>query len=233
MKKVISCLKGIGLISLICLMTACSSTLQPTVELDTNYFSGEKMKVGVLYIAPIDKATTHITGASCLLCYAVASALTSELDTHLENTLSNDELVKIKELVVSEYKELSKDTKLITLDQPIKELKDFKGELGFAKKDFRSLKESLAIDLLVVLELPRHGAFRSFSNYIPNGDPQGYIAGLLYSVDLSTNAYVQYLDLTEMVQQTGEWDEPPSFPSVTTAYYQAAENLKKKIRDSI
>lgn len=215
------------------LLTACSSTPQPTVTLNTNLFSKDDLKIGVVYISPEEKATTHIFGASCLLCYGVASALTSELDTHLETTITTDELTKMRDLVLSEYSQRSKNVELIELPTSINELNDFNGELGFAKKDFRAFKENFGIDLLVVLEISRHGAYRSFSDYIPNGDPQGHVAGLLYSVDLNTNAYVQYMVINEIIQPSGEWDEPTSFPSVTTSYYQAIENGKKKIEIAI
>lgn len=233
MRKLGFSFKGFVVAGLTVLLVACKSTPQPTVALNTNYFANDDLKVGVLYIPPEEKATTHIFGASCLLCYGFASALTSELDTHLAKNISTDELTKIKDLVLSEYSQRSQETELITLPSPIEDLKEFSGELGFAEKDFRPLKETLDLDLLVVLQVPRHGAFRSFSEYIPNGDPQGYVAGLLYSVDLNTNAYVQYLDITEKVQPSGEWDEPTDFPSVTTSYYQAIENMKQKIKNAI
>jgi len=226
-------IKHLSIVLIALFLTACGSTPQPTVELKTNMFVDDKVKVGFVYNAPKDKATTHISGAGCLLCYGVASALTSKLDTHLESTIGTEELTKIKELVISKYKTRSENIELVYLPKAISKLKSFKGELGFAKKDFRALKDSLNVDLLVVLQLNSHGAHRSFSNYIPNGDPQGHIAGLLYSVDLNTNAYVQYLEINENVQPAGEWDEPTSFPSVTTSYYQAIENAKQKIKDAI
>jgi hypothetical protein len=33
------------------------------------------------------------------------------------------------------------------------------------------------------------------------------------------------------VSAQGEWDEPPKFPGLTTAYYQAIELAKDKIKD--
>jgi hypothetical protein len=215
------------------LLTACGSTPQPTVTLNTNLFAKQDLRVGFVYNAPKGKAETHIYGASCLLCYGVASAMTSKLDTHLQTTINNDELTKIKELVLSEYSEKTANITMIKLATPIDKLKKFKGELGFAKKDFRPLKETLNLDLLIVLNINQHGAFRSFSTYVPNGDPQGYITGLLYAVDLNSNAYTQYLQINETVQPAGEWDEPTDFPSVTTSYYQAVENVKEKLKDAI
>jgi hypothetical protein len=221
------------IIGLVILLSACGSTPQPTVTLTTNLFAKEDLKIGVVYTAPQEKATTHIFGANCLLCYGIASTMTSKLDKHLENTIQTDELTKFKELVLSEYSERSSHVELVTLPTPIKKFSKFKGELGFAKKDFRSLKESLGIDIIVVLEVNRHGAYRSFSGYIPNGNPQGHIAGLLYAIDLNSNAYIQYMEINEKIQPSGEWDDAPTFPSVTTAYYQAVENTKQKIKDAI
>lgn len=221
-------------VSLLTLMlTACGSTPQPVVKIDKNYFNNDDLKIGIVYLPPEEKATTHIFGAGCLLCYGVASALTSSLDSHLKNSIDTDELTAMKNLVIAEYSQLSKNVELVNLPTPIDKLKKFKGELGYAKKDFRALKDELNLDMLVVFQVSRFGAYRSFSNYVPNGDPQGYVSGYLYSVDLSDNAYVQYLELNEMVQPQGEWDEAPNYPSVTTSYYQAVENTKQKIRESI
>ncbi|MFT4747231.1 MAG: hypothetical protein ACI8XG_001309 [Congregibacter sp.] len=66
---------------------------------------------------------------------------------------------------MNEYSERGSNISEITQEVRIDK---FKGELGFAKKDFRSLKESLSVDLLVVLNVYRYGAYRSFSRYIPN-----------------------------------------------------------------
>ena len=208
------------------LLAACGSTPQPTVALESNNVGVDKTVV-FAYVGPEDESgTTHIYGASCLLCYGVAAGLTSSLDTHLESTVDASEMEAIRDLVISEYREHNSDVSVVTLNTEIKKLKKFKGELGFAPKDFRPLAETLNADVLVLLELTEHGAYRSFSGYVPNGDPQGYVHGLLSTIDLKTNAYIQYLVIDEKVQPEGEWDEPTTFPGVTNAYYQAVENVK-------
>ena len=214
-------------------ISACGSTPQGFVPLVKNVVQADNTKIGFVYIAPEDKATTHIYGAGCLLCYGVASALTSSLDTHLESTISADELLVIKDAVVASYSDLNVKLIDVNLNTPITKLKKFKGVNGFAEQDFRVLTDKLGLDMLVVLSLDQHGAYRSFSSYIPNGDPQGYIAGTLYTVDLTTNGYVQYLSIAERVQPQGEWDEPTAFPSVTTAYYQSIENVKSLVTKSL
>lgn len=234
MKKMEKVFKLVSALGLIIALAACGSTPQPTVALATNAFAKPGLKVGMVYIQPEEQATTHIFGADCLLCYGVASSMTSKLDTHLENVVDVSELVNIKQVVINEYGSRNISVEEITLEKPIDKLKKFKGhQLGFAEKDFRGLKESLGLDVLVVLQLDRHGAFRSFSSYVPNGDPQGHIAGTLFAVDLNTNSLLQYMEIDEKVQPTGDWDEPPVFPGVTTAYYQAVENVKSKLREAI
>ncbi len=214
-------------------LVACGSTPQPTVTMDKNVFANKDLKVGVVFVAPAEKATTHIYGAACLLCYGVASSLTSSLDKHLERAIDDSELQNMKTLVLSEFKELAPNAKMVELFRPIDKLKSFKSSPGYAKTDFRSVKDEQDIDVLVVFQVYAHGAYRSFSNYIPNGDPQGYVSGLLFAVDLDTNAYVQYLELDTRIQPVGEWDEGPNYPGVTTSYYQAVENTKDKIRTAI
>jgi len=226
-------IKHIAILMVVAVLAACGATPQPTVAIDTNAFEKPDVKVGVVFSMPKEKATTHIFGAGCLLCYGVASSLTNSLDKHLESTVTTGEIENMQKLLMAELSQRSKNVQLVQLPKEIEKLKKFKGELGFAEKDFRPLKEELGVDVLVVLNVYRHGAYRSFSNYIPNGDPMGHVAAQLYSVDLNSNAYVQYLALDEKVQPAGEWDEPPMFPSVTTSYYQAVENIKEKIKQAI
>lgn len=219
--------------SFVLLLSACGSTPQGFVPLVKNVVQEENVKIGVAFISPKDKATTNIYGADCLLCYGVASALTSSLDNHLESTISADDLLVLKTAVIDKYKSIGVDLIDTNLSSPINKMKKFKGENGFAKRDFRPLKEKLGLDMLVVLEITEHGAYRSFSSYIPNGDPQGYVAGSVFTVDLNSNALVQYMTFKELVQPTGEWDEPKDFPNVTTAYYQALENVKYHITNRL
>lgn len=222
----------VGVFSIFFLSGCAMSPPQSEVALNTDVLSRDDIKIGIYYEAPEDKATTHIWGANCLLCYAFASALTNGLDSHLESTISTDELDAIKDLVHSQYSSRFANVKLVQLSTPLDDFKDFEDQLGFADKDLRDVKSELDIDVLVVVQLRSYGAYRSFSDYVPNGDPKGHLAGLLYSVDLNTNAYLQYLSINEKVQPGGPWDEPPSYPNVTTAYYQAVENVKAKIAKS-
>ena len=214
-------------------IAACGSTAQPLVPLQTNVINKDSSKIGVYYELPDEEATTHIFGAECFLCHSKASSMTSALSSHLENSIDEEELEDIKETVFIEFKDLSDDVTYVELSRPMEKLPKFKGGSGYALRDFRFLKEQLEIDYLVVVDLNAHGAYHSFNKDTPNGDPQGYISGVIFTVDLDNNAFVQYREINEKVQPKGDWDQPANFPSVTAAYYQAASNVRKIIRDEL
>lgn len=215
-------------------LSACGSTpLQSTVLLSNHAIDKTSSKIGVYYELPNDIATTHIYGAECFLCASKASALTSALDSHLERTIDEEELEDIKETIFIEFKQRSDDVAYIELSQPMDKLPKFKGGNGFATRDFRFLKEQLEIDYLVVIDFNAHGAAWRFDKDTPLGPPKGYINGVIFTVDLTTNALVQYQEISETVAPKGDWNQPNQFPNVTAAYFQAATNVREIIRKEL
>ena len=73
------------------------------------------------------------------------------------------------------------------------------------------------------------GISRDYSAYIPTSDPKGKIVGQGFMVNLSTNAYEWYQDLSTAKSSDGAWDEPPSYPGLTNAYFQAIELTKDDV----
>ena len=124
-------------------LSACGSTPQSTVNLPTlTTGPDDTLKVALVYNKPEDKATTHIFGANCLLCYGVASALTSTLDKHLESRIDTSELDSIADLIVEKYQSRYASVERVEMTtKEIDKLEKFKGGLGFAIRDFRGLKE--------------------------------------------------------------------------------------------
>lgn len=206
-------------------LTGCKSTPQPAVRLKPELLN-ENTRIGI-YVNEIGSATTSIQGADCLLCYGVAVAANSSLTSHLESLPMSD-IESAKQVVYDGYKSKTSHVEFVNLSKDkLSTLKKFRGELGFAKKDYRSLKSELNIDVLVLLNIRRHGAYRMYSAYVPVTDPQGYVSGVLYSVDLETNQYIQFQRFERKILVEGEWDEPKQqFPGVTNAYYQAVEKVK-------
>jgi len=190
----------------------CASKPQPPISLSESFFEKKEKVIGV-YMDPLPNCNTHIFGADCLLCLAAASVANSSLTKHFKTLNGNDKLIKEK----------------ITLDK----LKKYKAEENtgiYARKDYRVLKSQLGLDTLVVIDINTLGAYCGYSSYVRTGDPMGFVKGQIYSIDLNTNEYDLYQVIDEKVSATGDWDEPPSFPGVTNAFYQAIETAKDKTK---
>ena len=210
------------------ILAGCAGSPQKNVALSSDFYSIKDKVVGV-YFEEIPNPDTHLIGAGCLLCYAAASVANSSLTSHIE-TLNTDELDILDEHIVQLITDKGIEVNHITSPIDFERLKSFSSnEENFAKDDFRSLKESLGVDELIVIDLDMVGAYRSYNNYIPTSDPLAAIVGKVYTVDLHTNKYTSYGKIDEKVSAQGDWDEPPSFPGITNAYYQAIEATKDTV----
>lgn len=224
-------MKKIALAALIIsssMFVGCAVTPQSPVALSENFYSNKETLVGV-YMDELPETKTHIVGAGCLLCIATAAAANSKLTTHL-NTLGTDELADLDENLVEVISEKGVKASLIMTPINFDKLGKFKSdEPNVAKKDFTPLKEELGVDKLIVIDLNAAGAYRPYSSYVPTGDPVGTVMGLAYTIDLNTNQYELYENIDIKVSAEGEWKEPPTFPGVTNAYYEAVELTKDKV----
>ena len=74
-----------------------------------------------------------------------------------------------------------------------------------------------------MLDINQLGAVRTYSSYIPTSDPQAVLSGRAFLVDLKSNTYVWYSPINAQQAASGEWDEPPTFPGMTEAYYEVVD----------
>ena len=206
------------------LMTACAGVpRQPTLTLSPDFYSNKDGVVGI-YMNKLPAPDTHLVGASCLLCYAAASAANSSLTSHI-TSLSAEDLDGMSGAIEAKLKDKGIKTRFINTAIEFEVMEDFADhKTGFSHKDLKPLRESLGVDKLIVVSITSVGAYRPYSGYIPTGDPVGVVTGIAYTVDLKTNKYEQYESLDFKVNTEGEWDEPPAFAGVTNAYYQAIDN---------
>jgi hypothetical protein len=70
------------------------------------------------------------------------------------------------------------------------------------------------------------GIHRNYASYVPTGAPHSTIQGVGYIVNLKDNSLEWYQPVTIKKFTDQNWDEPPKFPALTNAYYQAIEMAK-------
>jgi hypothetical protein len=166
---------------------------------------------------------TSLPGAGCLLCMAAASIANSDLTKHAK-TLGLEDLPALKQTLAERIR--AKGGEAVVIDEPLV-LDKLEGAKAtgpnLAKKDFTPLKKKYAVDKLLVVQISTLGFERTYSAYVPTSDPKGAFVGLGYMVNLGSNAYEWYQPITVYKSADGKWDEPPKFPGLTNAYYQAVE----------
>lgn len=216
-----------GLIALAAatLLAGCAGTPQQPVSLSKDLLAPANGRIGVAMTA-VPKADTTFPGAGCLLCLAAASAMNSSLTTHTK-TLGVEDLPQLKKSVAEQIRKSG--VEVVEIDADIK-LDDLPraGASGpnIATHDFSSFQQKYKIDKLVVIDIEWLGFKRNYASYIPTDEPKGTVDGTGFMVNLKTNTYEWYEQLKIIKSSDGNWDEPPKFPGLTNAYYQALELTK-------
>ncbi|SFD84658.1 hypothetical protein SAMN04489710_10734 [Paracidovorax konjaci] len=213
-------------------LTGCAVKPQMPVSLDKSTLGPATGKVGVA-MATLPKVDTSLPGAGCLLCIAVATAANSTLIDY-SRTLSKEDMLPLKEDMAKALREKGVDAVVIADEINMQSLEKNASEgENLARKDFSSLRTKYRIDKLMLVEVDFIGLERQYSSYIPSSPPKAVVRGKGYMVDLKSNAYLWYLPLNEIRGTDAEWDEPPKFPGLTNAYYQAIESGKDRIMDGL
>lgn len=217
--------KSLILSFLVALLVGCATAPQQPVSLSNTVGGSKAARIGVA-TNNIPQADTSFPGAGCLLCYAVASAAHMTLTSHTK-TLPTDEITLLRKELVELLK--GKGLDAVEIDKPIKvaELPDFgKREPNIARKDFTGLRGKYGVEKILIIDVSALGFVRNYSSYIPTSEPKAMFYGLGYIVNLTQNTYEWYMPLNITKAATGNWDEPPKFPGLTNAYFQAIEIVK-------
>lgn len=218
-------------LAIIILATGCAGKIQYPVALNYSAIS-ENAKVGVV-MAPVPGSTMNYPGASCLLCLGVAAAANSGLSSHAK-TLDSTDLASLQNDVVASLREQGFDVKLIEqYEEESKLPKISSKELNTAKRNHSIYRTKHDVDYLVVIGFSYAGITRSYSSYVPTSDPAASISGLVRMIDLNTHLYTLYRPVNAYKTAEGEWKEPPAYPGMTNAYYQALEDAKDQVKKSV
>lgn len=204
------------------LVTGCATTPQGPVDLGQTFWSAPSKKVGVIMTA-VPKPDVQLPGAGCLLCMAAAKVANSSITTHFDS-VTDDNLANLKDQVVQSLKDKGVDAEVLNQPLDLATLPNNDSKLpNSATKDFSQFKNSNGITHLVVINVTAIGVQRSYSSYVPTSDPQGSFIGTSYMVNLANNTYDWYRPINILKGVSDQWDEPPAFPALTNAYYQALE----------
>ncbi|UZJ43679.1 hypothetical protein OOT55_13570 [Marinimicrobium sp. C6131] len=221
------------LLAFVFIGTGCAMTPPDPIALTTDFYE-KPAKVAIYQKSFPENARMTMPGASCLLCLAAAAVANDAVSGHTK-TLSTEELSSAVKRIETTLEEQGMVVDWVDIEEPMTRLPKFTSteESGYPKKDYRALKQVVEADHLLVIEFSHIGVERLYANYVPTSSPQGAVTGELYMVDLSTNEYYLLDPIHIRVPVEGEWNEPPEYPGLTMAYFEALERAKIQISDAI
>ena len=204
------------------ILGGCAASQPKPLYLTENAVGPQAGRVGIA-IAQLPEADTHVRGATCLLCIAVAAAANSSLTSYAK-TLPQDDLARIKDELAESLRKKGTEVLVMTEAINLDDLPDYASQApNTAKKDFSRLRQKYNIDRVLVVQIKSLGFLRTYAGYIPTSPPRAMLEGAGYVVNLKNNAYEWY-ELVNIIQGTdANWDEPPKFPGLTNAYFQSLE----------
>lgn len=216
-----------ALLAVSAFLVGCATPPQPSLAVRTEALVA-KPKVGIA-MTPLPKVDTEFPGANCLLCLAAASVANKSLTAYVQ-TLPSAEVAQVKADLAAALR--AKGLDVVVIDEPIDLTKlpeVSSAPVNFARRDFSSLKAKYQIDKLLLVDVTALGVWRTYASYVPTSDPKAVLRGSSYLVDLTSNGYDWYLPLSLQKAAESAWDEPPKFPGLTNAYYQAIEAGKDAV----
>jgi hypothetical protein len=207
------------------LLGGCAVTPQNPVPLAAESVASKSARIGVAMTA-LPKPTTMFPGANCLLCIGAANIANSALMNHTE-TLPLEGFDQLPEEVARRIRANGGNAVVIKEPLDVSKLARFESQApNTARFNFMPLREKFGVDKLVVLHAGIVGMWRTYSAYFPTSEPKATVQGVGYMVNLSNNTYEWYQPVQIFKASDKEWDEPPKFPGLTNAYFQALEQGK-------
>jgi hypothetical protein len=207
-------------------LAACQTTPpQNPITLTKESLAAQKGRVAVgIRIASPD---LYLPGANCLLCIGAATMANASLNTYAK-TLKTDELLAIRAEIVENLRQKGIDAAPIDAPIDFDKLPELKLGKDFATKDYRPIAKGF--DHIVVINIQQIGFVRTYAAYVPTSDAKATLSGFAFMVDLKTNGLEWYDHLTITRSAEGAWDEGPSFPGLTNAYFQTIEQAKDRMK---
>ena len=206
----------------------CASTEQMRTLPENYYAQTSKDEIHVVMVGDLPSVNVVFPGAGCLLCMAAANTMHGQLKEHAATL----DLLRLQQIGIEIVDGLTAKglTASVSGDPSVLsglgKFEGFSSKENFAKLDFRSLKERLSGDTLLLIEVNGAGFSRDFLDYFPTSDPVAYVNAQVSWINLDTNELIVKQVVRIKVASDREWKAPPAYPGLTEALYKAIADTK-------
>lgn len=227
-------MKKTALLLCIAAFSSGCATIKPSVPFSQDFWN-EKDKTVAIVVEQLPEPDYLTQGQQGLLDLAINEGANSTLNDYLhELDISEFQGIADEFRTLFESQGLSVVTQEV--DAKLPDLRGFNGGGGtnpFADYDYRPLKSKFQADRLLLIKVLRAGVVRPYYGFIPTGEPLANFVVEGRVIDLETNRLLWRVHFDEKLGIQEPWDEPPSFPNVTTAFFKTMELARVKLRDDV
>ena len=216
-------------------LTGCVSMV-PEQSLPSNYYATASQEESITVLLG-DTALLFVIfpGANCILCKKAANATHRGLIEHTGN-LDLSLLSDLRGRIATGLSERGFTVNAqsdVSIFEDLEEFPDFSSKEGFAKTDFRSLREAISSDQLLWVQFTWSGFQRFYFDFIPTSDPSAFVNAQVTWVDLKNNKLILKKYLNATAETDEEWKNPPDYPELSEAFYSAASEIERQILEAI
>ena len=222
-------LQKIAVSGLFLALGACVQTQQPLP------LEAEAVKPGDVVAVGLNKVPDPrfmMEGSQGLLDLMIASAVTDQLNARIKNFDTNA-VRGMENKIVDILK--SRNTEAFAIDRldPALYEKTANYKTGFSRIDYSKLKQQHDANYLLLIEFTYIGVIRPYYGFIPTGAPEPYIKANAKLVDLSNNKLFWYQEYKYRQNVEGDWDDPPSYPALTSNFNEGFKYIVHSIVESV
>lgn len=230
---------AVTLATVLLLGSGCSTPRQPPIALSAQALQAGGGRIGVAMTA-LPRVDVHLPGTGCTACAIAATAANAPLLLHAA-TLPADELASLRDEAAALLRK--KGLQAVVIDEPIvaahlpprgitqafkpqrdrQALPDRDTLRKLIRIDLSAVQDKHQLDRLLLIDITELGFMRSYSTLVPLGAPRAVLRGSVYLVDLEAAALQAYQPIELLQEAQARWDEPPRYPGLSLAFFQALE----------
>jgi hypothetical protein len=218
--------------AILLMLGACAGRREPVqpVAWNEQAVRGDASRVGVA-IRELPDREANYPGARCLACRPLASANNRALTLHAATLDGRAELEELRTETVALLKKRGIDAveiaEALAADD---EVVSAQGEVTSLPAQVDALRQRHRLGRLLVFEFESLGFARPYMHYVPASLPYAVVEGRAYMIELGSRRVSWMHRMRALPTADGEWDEPPDYPGLTNAYFQAIESVKDRVK---
>ncbi len=220
-------------ITSICLIFLSGCATKHNVELSDKFWKEpkHKHKIAVARTAA-PKAQVHQIGGQGLLDMAITSSMAIPVDRHLAK-VDLSWYPGLQQSFLNKLRAHKLSAVAIQGSVNLKPLRALNKDINqYADVNYSNIVAPVGGNKLLIIKLNALGAVRHYSSFIPLGPPKAYCSLTGELIDTQNHRILWRYIADVTMQVKGNWDQPPSYPNLTSALKVAMATAQQEVLEN-